>query len=76
MATDPKEQAMEITTGTELLLEQLATTLYQEAEYGDQLDAVSKVRTYEEAGVLTRDAGLVLTTVDGAEYQLTLVRSR
>jgi hypothetical protein len=33
------------------------------------------VRTYEEAGVLTYDKGLVVWSPSGAEFQLTVVRS-
>ncbi len=42
----------------------------------DELAGVKRVRTYDEEGVLTRDAGLVVTTAEGAEFQLTIVRSR
>lgn len=35
-------------------------------------DAIS----FAEAGVLTRNAGFVLTLADGAEYQVTVVCSR
>ena len=35
-----------------------------------------RVRTYREAGVLTYDKGLVITTPDGSEFQLTIIRSR
>jgi hypothetical protein len=47
----------------------------EEAGLGDDLADVKRVRTYEEEGVLTHDAGLVITTTDG-EFQLTIVRSR
>jgi len=36
---------------------------------------LERVNTYEEAGVLTTDAGLVLRTADGSEFQLTIVRA-
>jgi hypothetical protein len=36
----------------------------------------STVSTYEEAGVLTRDAGFIVRMEDGTEYQVTVVRSR
>ena len=36
---------------------------------------VKRVRTYEEEGVLTPDAGMVITTSTG-EFQLTIVRSK
>jgi hypothetical protein len=34
------------------------------------------VRSFEEAGVMTRNAGLVLRTPDGREHQISVVRSR
>ena len=34
------------------------------------------VRSFEEAGVMTCNAGLVLRTPDGQEYQISVVRSR
>ncbi len=45
-------------------------------ESANDLADVHRVRTFEEEGVLTSDAGLVITMASGAEYQLTLVRSR
>ena len=47
----------------------------EDAGLDDDLADVKRVRTYEEEGVLTHDAGLVITTTDG-EFQLTIVRSR
>ena len=35
-----------------------------------------RVNTFEEAGVLTYNKGLVIALPDGTEYQLTIVRSR
>lgn len=32
--------------------------------------------TFEEAGIFTNDKGLVLTTEDGHEFQITIVRSK
>ena len=37
---------------------------------------ISSVRTFEDAGILTLDEGLVITTTDGAEFQVTIKRSR
>ena len=42
----------------------------------DDLVNLRRVRTYKEDGVLTNNAGLVITTADGAEFQLSIVRSR
>ena len=35
-----------------------------------------RVQTYEQAGVMTYNKGLVITLPDGGEYQLTIVQSR
>jgi hypothetical protein len=40
------------------------------------LAEIDSVTTYEDAGVLTRDAGFVLRFRDHTEYQVTIVRSR
>ena len=37
---------------------------------------VHSIRTYEEVGMLTRDAGLVVTMTDGTVYQVTVVTAR
>ena len=34
------------------------------------------VRSFEDAGVMTRNAGLVLRTPDGQEFQISVVKSR
>ena len=34
------------------------------------------VRSFEEAGVLTRNAGLVLRSPDGQEFQISVIKSR
>ena len=35
-----------------------------------------RVQTYEQAGVMTYNKGLVITLPDGTEFQLTIVQSR
>ena len=44
-------------------------------EMADAMSDVKRVRTFDEEGVMTNNAGLVITTADG-EFQLTIVRSR
>lgn len=39
-------------------------------------EAVDSVETFEEAGVMTSNKGLVIRTADGSEFQLTIVKSR
>ena len=52
--------------------------LIQDGETGEGIDAdsVRSVVPYREAGVLTGNAGLVVTMNDGSEFQLTIVQSR
>ena len=68
-------------------LQQTLKTLLDEMSYMDtddldqfdmpeELAGIERVSTFDEAGVLTRDAGLVITTKDGSEFQLTIVQSR
>ena len=38
--------------------------------------ADADVRSYEDAGVLTRDQGMVVRLASGAEFQITIVRSK
>ena len=68
----------ELQNALKTLLEEIAFMDGQErqdAGLGDDLADVKRVRTFDEEGVLTRDAGLVITTADG-EFQLTIIRSR
>ncbi len=39
-------------------------------------DAVKEALTFEEVGLLTSNRGLVVRMADGAEFQVTIVRSR
>jgi hypothetical protein len=51
------------------LIETIAEAI---AEHGE----VRLVMTYEEAGMITSDTGLVVRTIDGSEFQITIVKSR
>ena len=46
---------------------------------GERIDCTllegTSARTFEDAGVMTYNKGLVITTPDGSEFQLTIVRS-
>ena len=39
-------------------------------------DGIRHVETFRDAGVLTMNAGLVITLDDGSEFQVAVVRSR
>lgn len=41
-----------------------------------EVDGVKSTRTFEDAGVLTDDQGLVLRMEDGSEFQITIVQSK
>ncbi len=42
----------------------------------DELTEKSRVQTFTEAGLLTRDEGLVVKLLDGNEFQITVVQSK
>ena len=48
----------------------------QDDEFWSDAGDKPTVRSFEEAGVMTRNAGLVLRTPDGQEYQVSVVKSR
>ena len=39
-------------------------------------DKVDYVRTFEDAGVMTSNRGLVISMCDGTQFQVTIVQSR
>ena len=41
-----------------------------------ELATVELVQTFEEAGIMTNNKGLVVRMKDGSEFQMTLVQSR
>ena len=45
------------------------------ADAGISDELVLRVSTFADEGVLTTDAGLVVTAKDGSEFQITIVRS-
>ena len=51
-------------------------TMLYELQDGDYAPEVAKVRTFEEAGVLTANRGVVVRTDDGSEFQINIVQSR
>lgn len=46
----------------------------------DQMDdmptLISDYRTFDESGYLTNNKGLVVTTTDGSEFELTIVKRK
>ena len=61
----------------ETLQDGLAQLITGDWTYGSEICWENmRVETYEQAGVLTYNKGLVITLPDGSEYQLTIVQSR
>ena len=61
------------------LLDQLRDSLDDDDAdhcYGEEVQFMLELATFQERGILTDDAGLVLTAEDGSEYQITIVQSR
>ena len=54
----------------------IETMLYELLQDEDYAPEVAKVRTFEEAGVLTGNRGVVVRTDDGSEFQINIVQSR
>ena len=54
----------------------IETMLYELLQDEDAVPEIVKVRTFEEAGVLTRNRGVVVGTDDGSEFQICIVQSR
>ncbi len=48
----------------------------ERAEAGIPDELVVRASTFADEGVLTTDAGLVVATKDGSEFQITIVRSK
>ena len=48
----------------------------ERAEAGISDELALRVSTFADEGVLTADAGLVVTAKDGSEFQITIVRSK
>jgi len=57
----------------------LMVLIFEEADevsdaFNDQ--TVANVATYREAGIMSGNAGIVVTMKDGSEFQVTVVQSR
>ena len=46
------------------------------AELHGEEPIYARIVSYADAGVLTRDAGLVIATPDGSQFQVTIVQTR
>ena len=71
----------ELQAGMQALFEEaLAVAIGEIAEDGmtmpTELEDLIRVESFEDAGILTSDAGLVLRFKDGFEAQITIIRSK
>jgi len=57
--------------------EQDFTSALHELFGGEDINLdIKSVRTFEDAGLLTRNSGLVVTLRDGSQFEVTIVKSR
>ena len=56
------------------LLDLLGDHICDELNYGSS--PIRNVQSYQNAGLLTYNDGLLVTLEDGSQYQITIVRSR
>ena len=63
---------------TERQMKSLLMDLLEDDEVVDDYSGhkVMRVRDFQDAGLLTRNKGLVVKMVDGSEFQITIVQSR
>ena len=54
----------------------LVDLIQQDEELWSDDDEKPTVRSFEDAGVMTSNAGLVLRAPDGQEFQISVVKSR
>ena len=59
-----------------VLLEVLAEAETDYLNEDGECIKIKDVRTFDIAGLMTKDRGLVVRLADGSEFQLTIVRSR
>ena len=52
------------------------TMLYEMLQDEEAAPEVARVQTFEEAGLLTGNRGVVVRTRDNREFQVTVVKSR
>ncbi len=50
--------------------------LLQDGYDSEEVFADAHVRTFDEAGMMTYNRGVVITLPDGSEFQLTIVQSK
>jgi hypothetical protein len=52
------------------------TMLYEVLQDDVTVPEIARVQTFEEAGLLTNNRGVVVHTADGSTFQVTIVKSR
>ena len=64
------------TINAQSIADYLVDLIEQDEELWSYDDEKPTVRSFEDAGVMTCNAGLVLRTPDGQEFQISVVKSR
>jgi len=55
---------------------ELETMLYELLQDRDEAPEIARAESFEEAGLLTDNRGLVVRTTDGSEFEITIVQRR
>lgn len=71
-----RDAADDTKASTGEVVELVMNALLVASEEGDYRSEIHNVRTYDDAGLMTSDDGVVLYLADGSQFQLTIVRSR
>jgi len=85
-----KEHAMTTTKTNTIDIENRLVTIFEDIldalEFGDDeqpmdslpecVEGIERISSFDDAGILTTDEGLVLSMNDGTEFQITIVRSK
>jgi len=72
MQSDTEQTTYTTTTIERILLEGLELGEFS----AEDIDEVRDLRSFLDAGIMTSNRGLVLTMMDGTEFQLSIVQSK
>ena len=61
---------------TSLDIEDFIREALETVDVDEEYNIIESIMIYEDAGILTDNRGLVITTTDGEEFQVTIVKSK
>lgn len=57
-------------------IEHILASIFEGEDLPEEIEQVQRIRTFENACLLTNDRGVVITADDGSEFQVTIIQSR